>query len=214
MLIFAVLKFFPLLKYWLYFNELNTKYKITIISLTSIFIIAVLIVLVEIYFILDTNKQIDRKLYGTTRGLEAEQEVAKALRTLDDNYLIVHDLYVGKGNIDHLVIYLPKNLIFVIETKSVPKPKPKDLENWKRYILSAINKLNNIMKKFNLKEEKDYKIIPMLVLPNSYLNNPSGKVVITNKENLLKLIINFSKSYKSYKNENINWEKMFKNWKV
>jgi len=45
--------------------------------------------------------------------------------------------------------------------------------------------------------------------PNSNIYNPSGKIIIANKSNILKLIEEFSQKYKSYKNKRINLEEIF-----
>lgn len=60
----------------------------------------------------ETEKQAGRAV----RGAVAEESVAAELAKLDDRFHVIHDVIVGPGNIDHVVIG-PAGL-FIIETKS------------------------------------------------------------------------------------------------
>jgi hypothetical protein len=50
------------------------------------------------------------------RGAKAEERVEEVLSLLNDNYYVLHDIKIGRGNIDHVVV-APSG-IYTIETKS------------------------------------------------------------------------------------------------
>ncbi|HEX6262725.1 MAG TPA: nuclease-related domain-containing protein [Actinomycetota bacterium] len=50
------------------------------------------------------------------RGLHGERAVAKALERLPAGYRVIHDLDIGRGNVDHVVI--GPTGVFAIETKA------------------------------------------------------------------------------------------------
>jgi hypothetical protein len=58
----------------------------------------------------------DRSTGRAIRGAIAEESVATELEKLDDRFHVIHDVIVGPGNIDHVVIG-PAGL-FTVETKS------------------------------------------------------------------------------------------------
>lgn len=58
----------------------------------------------------------ERRTTQALRGAEGEESVAAELDKLDDRFHVIHDVIVGPGNIDHVVIG-PAG-IFTLETKS------------------------------------------------------------------------------------------------
>lgn len=66
-------------------------------------------------YVLDETEKSVRK---AKRGEVAERSVARELERLDDRFHVIHDVIVGPGNIDHVVIG-PSGL-FIVETKSHP----------------------------------------------------------------------------------------------
>lgn len=63
-------------------------------------------------------KQADRQIDPLLTGLHGEWDLAKTLRdALGDDFYVVHDLDVGRGNVDHVVV-APAG-IFTVETKAV-----------------------------------------------------------------------------------------------
>lgn len=66
-------------------------------------------------YVLDETEKSVRK---AKRGEVAEKSVARELERLDDRFHVIHDVIVGPGNIDHVVIG-PSGL-FIVETKSHP----------------------------------------------------------------------------------------------
>ncbi len=77
------------------------------------FLAVFLVVPVAMRIVMDeTEAKVDRAV----RGAQGEERVGDLLAQLGDEYHIVHDVVVGRGNIDHVVV--GPTGIFVIETKS------------------------------------------------------------------------------------------------
>jgi hypothetical protein len=58
----------------------------------------------------------DRAIDPYVKGFRGERDVADALRTLGDDCYLVHDVDLGRGNVDHVVV-APSG-IYTIETKA------------------------------------------------------------------------------------------------
>lgn len=67
--------------------------------------------------LMDTVMRVgEKRTSQAIRGAEAEESVAAELDKLDDRFHVVHDVIVGPGNIDHVVV-APAG-VFTLETKS------------------------------------------------------------------------------------------------
>jgi len=213
--------FIPLIykDYFYFFPFLNFKSKFILIGLVIFSVVVSLIFIYEVYNFYKDYKSINRKLFGVRKGFEAEKKVESILSKLNDDYLVIHDLILRigkkkKANIDHIVIYKPKNLIFLLETKSVVNPTDKQIKFWYRFIYFFKDKLIELLKKENLENEVDYKIIPILLLVNSNIHKTISKIPISNGKTILDDINKYSKAYKSYgKGKSINWEELFRKLK-
>jgi len=83
--------------------------------------IGVLVILVAIRIIADLaegfSKRSKRLEKRAVRGAVAEEAIGQMLDSLEDGYLVIHDVRSNYGNIDHVVISETGGL-FLIETKS------------------------------------------------------------------------------------------------
>jgi hypothetical protein len=63
-------------------------------------------------------RRADSEIDPLLTGLQGEQDLADALRkTLGDDFYLIHDLVIGNGNVDHVVV-APAG-IFTVETKAI-----------------------------------------------------------------------------------------------
>lgn len=58
----------------------------------------------------------DQRRRQVKQGLEAEEIVAKRLNQLPDSFVVIHDVSIGRENIDHILV--GQHCLFLIETKS------------------------------------------------------------------------------------------------
>jgi hypothetical protein len=187
------------------------KHKIYLVAIELTLLIGIFFSLYNIFDLYEDINKLKKKISWAEKGLEAEYKVANILKSLDDNYIVFHDIYTGRGNIDHLVIYKPKNLVFLLETKASRDIPQKNIRKWYRDVFKYMDWLEKSLKKKKIFKDKDYQIIPIIVLPFSKRYLPNTKIRIINGENLIKEIIRYSKVYKSYKTrKNIDWVKLIK----
>lgn len=59
---------------------------------------------------------LDKIVFAPLYGLRGERTVGAILRTLGPEYRVVHDLDIGRGNVDHVVI--GPTGVFAVETKA------------------------------------------------------------------------------------------------
>jgi hypothetical protein len=77
------------------------------------FLAVLLVVPVAMRIVMDDT---EAKVNRAARGARGEERVGDLLAQLGEEYHVIHDVVVGRGNIDHVVV--GPTGIFVIETKS------------------------------------------------------------------------------------------------
>lgn len=168
-------------------------------------------IIVFIFTWVIVNKFIDR-WRDYRHGAIAEEFVGKILENLSQDYLVLNDIQLGYGNVDHFV--LGKNgCMYMIETKSHRgkvsiegdnvrvnnKPTEKDfIKQTKRNAFNIRDEIESIL-------GVSLGVTPVLVFTNAsvpYTPNNTG-VIILNKRTLLKFIL----SGKEQQNREVIWKK-------
>lgn len=134
----------------------------------------------------ETDAKVDRAV----RGAEAEERVSDILDQLPEEYHVVHDVVIGRGNIDHVVV--GPTGIFTIETKS-HRGKLTEEQGQLRLNGRALEKdflaqayaeamaVKAYLKKIS---GKDFFVSPMLVFTAGFVSvkgSPKGVTVLPGK---------------------------------
>jgi hypothetical protein len=145
-------------------------------------------------------------------GAQSEELVGEILSNLPQDYLVLNDIQLGYGNIDHFV--LGKNgCMYMIETKSHRgkvtvegenvrinnKPTEKDfIRQTQRNALNVRDEIESIL-------GVSLNVTPVLVFTNAQVPyvDPLKRVFIMNKKTLLKFIL----SGKQQQNREVIWKK-------
>lgn len=109
------------------------------------------------------------------RGAVAEESVATELENLDDRFHVIHDVIVGPGNIDHVVIG-PAGL-FIIETKSHRGQVTFDGEKLllsgrpfdKNFLAQAYAESMSLKEYLKKATGSDFEVRPLLVFTNGFI---------------------------------------------
>jgi hypothetical protein len=168
-------------------------------------------IIVGIFTVIIINKLADR-WQNYRHGAIAEEFVGKILENLSQDYLVLNDIQLGYGNIDHFVI--GKNgCLYMIETKSHRGKVAIEGDNLrinnKRTEKDFIKQTQR--NSFDVRDEiasilgVNLNVTPVLVFTNAYVPfraNIKG-VFIMNKKTLLKFIL----SGKEQQNHEVIWKK-------
>ncbi|MFA5169373.1 MAG: nuclease-related domain-containing protein [Candidatus Paceibacterota bacterium] len=144
---------------------------------TVVFLISLMIVYREG---IKADKELDgmekHNYFTWGRGAGAELIVKRSLMTLNDDYRIISDFQMDKGNIDHICI--GPTGIFAIEVKAHKgvisyinnrlKRENQDISSFLWQAKRGSVYLNHLIKE---KTGKDYFVVPVLVFPNAKIDN-------------------------------------------
>lgn len=134
-------------------------------------------------FLSKAKKIIDKKLKKYQQGAKSEEKIEKILDNLGENYYVIHDVMISKGNIDHIVI-APAG-IYTIETKShrgkITANQDELLLNGKNLSKDFLNQaiaealtVKEYLKRISL-GKADYFVQPILVFTRAFVD-VGGKV--------------------------------------
>jgi hypothetical protein len=125
----------------------------------------------------------ENKKYKASKkiGDKGESVVAKRLAELDDAYIVEHDVYFGRVQIDHLVVNHELKIVFVIETKLWCRILDCDKNNdyWQLYSGKYVRnpfKQNNYHCKVVRKYYRGYSVHSVIVFVRD--NGISGRNVV------------------------------------
>jgi hypothetical protein len=194
-----------------YLSKIIKKYRIRLATISLAYLLLftitllypqfVLVTLIFLVFVTISFIKTFSNYLSCLKGFKGELAVEKALRSLDDSYILINDVRLpnARGNIDHIVV--GPTGVFVIETKNVSGHYLCEGDYWYRIKNGKVRKTRSIsrqashnaysLRKFLRKYGCDQYVHCVVVFTNKKckvdLINPSVPVV--DVSNLPKFIL-------------------------